>query len=70
MMSRFEDMLRLYMRVNNISGRQLAKDLNMNSSTLHRILNGEDCQVSSVWSLLQWLADPLDPEQALGGHDE
>ena len=62
-MSRFEDMLRLYMRVNNISQRQLAKDLKMNHSTLHRILNGEDCQVSNIWNLFQWLADPIATEQ-------
>ena len=59
-MSRFEDMLRLYMNVRGISQRGLARELDMPVATLHRILHGKDCQVSNVWSLLQWLMDPID----------
>ena len=60
-MKRIGAMIRLYCRIHEISERQLAKDLGMSISTLHRFIRGKELTLSNIKPLLDWLlADEKD----------
>ena len=55
------------MHVNRIGVRELARQTGVSASTISRINQGEDCQVSTFVPLLTWLMEPED--ETNGGSD-
>lgn len=54
--SRFSEMLKLYMRLNGISTRQLARETGITVSTACRITQGKNVEVNTMLKLVPWLA--------------
>ena len=51
-------MLKLYMRVNDIGTRELARELDMSPATLSRIVNGSNCEMRNFAKVFSWLIEP------------
>ena len=60
---RLASILKLYMRVNNIGTRELARELEMSPSTLSRIVNGGNCEMRNFAKLFAWLVEPVEKGQ-------
>ena len=60
---RLAAILKLYMRVNNIGTRELARELEMSPSTLSRIVNGGNCEMRNFAKLFTWLVEPVEKGQ-------
>ena len=54
---RIAKMMKLYMRVNEIGTRELARELNMSPFTLSRIVNGGNCEMRNFAKLFQWMVE-------------
>ena len=57
---RLAAMLKLYMRVNDIGTRELARELEMSPATLSRIINGGNCEMRNFAKLFTWLIAPAE----------
>ena len=60
---RLAAILKLYMRVNNIGTREMARELEMSPSTLSRIVNGGNCEMRNFAKLFTWLVEPVEKRQ-------
>ena len=60
---RLAAILKLYMRVNHIGTRELARELEMSPSTLSRIVNGGNCEMRNFAKLFTWLVEPVEKRQ-------
>ena len=56
-MTRFTVMLKQYLAMHEISGRQLARETGMSVATAHRILKGKNCELDNYAKLLTWLGE-------------
>ena len=56
-MTRFSEMLLLYMRVNEISTRQLSRETGITVATACRITQGKNTEVKTMLKLVSWLAE-------------
>jgi transcriptional regulator with XRE-family HTH domain len=54
---RLAAMLKLYMRVNEIGTRELARKLDMSPATLSRIVNGKNSEMRNFVKLFVWLLE-------------
>ena len=61
---RLSEMLKLYMRVNKISARELARELDMSHATLSRIINGGNCEMRNFAKVFSWLIEPAAAKEA------
>lgn len=51
-------MMKLYMAVNDIGTRELARELEMSPATLSRIVNGGNCEMRNFAKVFAWLVEP------------
>lgn len=55
---RLASMMKLYMAVNDIGTRELARQLDMSPATLSRIVNGGNCEMRNFAKVFAWLVEP------------
>lgn len=48
-------LLKIYMDMNDISYRDMAKELNMSHATVSRIVEGKQIEIKHMLSLINWL---------------
>jgi len=57
-MSHLSEMMRLYIRVNEVEQKALCREIGIGESTLTRFLQGTDLSAQNFVKLLSWLATP------------
>lgn len=49
------EMLKLYRNTHGVSIRECSKEIGVSTATLSRIENGKDCDMKSLFKLLEWM---------------